>query len=873
MTESAMPAPAAVSRGSDFRRLGYLLLFGSGFAGLGYELAWARMLSAGLGHEISAVLAVLAAFFVGLGLGGVALGPAIRRSPRPWLWYVVLELVIGLWALLLIVLVPWFNSTVPTLLGTSIGPLAHGVWAFLAVLLLLLPATAAMGATLPALERTVALTGSRDRIAGLYAANTLGACAGVLLVTFVIAPALGFRTTLILCAGINALCAAIAYARWSGERLQAATEPHHAAPGSTGLSRQRLLATLFVCGFVGIGYEVLTVRLLSQVLEDTVYTFAAVLSVYLLGTALGAAWQQRQPAAENPRLRLTHYLNASALTLAFGAATLWFAGTAFNHLQPLLGPGLLSGVSTDLLLAAAALGAPALAMGALFSHLTRTATAQINLGTAIGINTLGGALAPLLCGVVLLPAVGAKWALISAAGAYLLLLPSLRPASAAALAGVLALCAAPSLRHVDLPEGASILDYDDGVLSSIAVVEDTGQVRHLKVNNHFTMGSTSSGFADHRQTHLPLLLHPAPRSALFLGVGTGMSLNAAQYHSDLTVTAVELLPEALDRLHWFGTAPDQNAWPLPPTLVASDARRFVLSNSARYDVIIADLFHPSRDGAGSLFTAEHFQAIGARLAPDGLFMQWLPLFQMDLDTLRTITATFADAFPEVGIYLPHFSLQQPVVGLLGARVLPQYNDGYLLERVQHRPLQRALVQTRLNADAELLGGYLGGRDAALAFAGAAQRNTDNLPVVTYQAPLFAYERRGGHGERVNALVNALAQHRRAGGLTPDDSPFAQRMTRYWAARDRYLQIGLDVRADMTADEMRARTTGPLLDVVGLSADFQPAYAPLLNQAWSLRGSDPEAARALLEQLLARAPQRPEAREALQALDAATRRRP
>ena len=47
----------------------YLFIFLSGIAGLGYEIVWTRMFSLALGHEIVAVLAVVAAFFSGLGLG------------------------------------------------------------------------------------------------------------------------------------------------------------------------------------------------------------------------------------------------------------------------------------------------------------------------------------------------------------------------------------------------------------------------------------------------------------------------------------------------------------------------------------------------------------------------------------------------------------------------------------------------------------------------------------------------------------------------------------------------------------------------------------------------------------------------------------
>ena len=54
-----------------------------------------------------------------------------------------------------------------------------------------------------------------------------------------------------------------------------------------------LLLLLALTGLLGIGYEVLVVRVLSQVTEDTVYTFAMLLAVYLVGSAAGAAGYQR----------------------------------------------------------------------------------------------------------------------------------------------------------------------------------------------------------------------------------------------------------------------------------------------------------------------------------------------------------------------------------------------------------------------------------------------------------------------------------------------------------------------------------------------------------------------------------------------------
>jgi len=86
----------------------------------------------------------------------------------------------------------------------------------------------------------------------------------------------------------------------------------------------------------------------------------------------------------------------------------------------------------------------------------------------------------------------------------------------------------------------------------------------------------------------------------------------------------------------------------------ADARRFVKVSETRYDVIIADLFHPAQDGAGTLYTQEHFVAIRQRLARNGLFCQWLPLHQLDEPTLKIIMKTFLNVFPQTQAYLLRF---------------------------------------------------------------------------------------------------------------------------------------------------------------------------------------------------------------------------
>jgi spermidine synthase len=151
----------------------------SGFAGLGYEIVWTRQLSLALGSEMMAVLGAVAGFFAGLALGAFVLDRPIRRARSPRTAYVLLEAVIGLWGLICVWLLPVAGRALSPLLGTEPAPALLWAASFALPTLVLLPATAAMGGTLTALERIVREARGDPRVsAGIYGANTLGAVAG-----------------------------------------------------------------------------------------------------------------------------------------------------------------------------------------------------------------------------------------------------------------------------------------------------------------------------------------------------------------------------------------------------------------------------------------------------------------------------------------------------------------------------------------------------------------------------------------------------------------------------------------------------------------------------------------------------------------------
>ncbi|MEO5735724.1 MAG: spermidine synthase, partial [Rubrivivax sp.] len=488
------------------RLVAFGVMLASGFAGLGYQIVWTQQSALWLGHEAAAVLAVVTAFFGGLALGALLLGGRIDRSHHPARWYAGCELLIAAWSLLLAYTMAPAGFALATLAGPEPGPWVQGAIALGGSFLLFLPATVSMGATLPAMARLLDQTAARRGSLGeLYAANTFGAVVGVLATAFWLVPAIGLAATASWCAALNIGCAAGALLM---TRRNEPVPPLAISPPSS----RRILWLLSATGLLGIGYEVLVVRVISQLAENTVYTFAVLLAVYLLGTAGGAAIQSQQARRDTVGADAIseRLLLALAVACSVGAAALWGGPSIRNAVLGLpLARSVVLGVTAEAAMALAAFALPTVVMGALFSHLCTQAREQgRGFGVALGVNTLGAAAAPLVFGVMLLPALGAMVALGIVVCGYLALgfwtarraLPGrlIRVASVA-VAGVAALTLLPALRFVDLPEGGRLLDYTEGPTAAVSVVESAEGVRVLRVDNRQQEGSSATAFVDARQ--------------------------------------------------------------------------------------------------------------------------------------------------------------------------------------------------------------------------------------------------------------------------------------------------------------------------------------------------------------------------------------
>ncbi|MBC7599581.1 MAG: hypothetical protein H7238_11270 [Polaromonas sp.] len=325
-----------------------------------------------------------------------------------------------------------------------------------------------------------------------------------------------------------------------------------------------------------------------------------------------------------------------------------------------------------------------------------------------------------------------------------------------------------------------------------------------------------------------------------MGYGTGYTANAAALDPRVSVKAVELLPEVIDAAGIFALKAGAPASASPVATVAADARRYVQSSTDRHDLIVADLFHPARSGAGSLYTVEHFSAVKSRLEPGGLFCQWLALHQMDNETLRSIVAAFLQVYPNAVAVLASNSLDTPVVGLISRPDQPAWE----IEAVRVRmsglspPMTKALRQAKLDDEFAVLGSVVAGPQALKEFVRGATLNTDDRPVVTHRAPWVSYSPQETPRNRLAALMQQLAPSA-TDVISPSQGTDAARLEAYWAARVKYLAFGMAVRPDADPRVMLQQLRRPLLDMVATSPDFRPASEPLLALAEAVRDTDPD----------------------------------
>lgn len=413
----------------------------SGFAGLVYEVAWARVLTLHLGHTTAAASAVVGAFLLGLAIGAAAIGRLATRLARSQALYGYAALELGVAGCAL----PWELAALTPVLRWAYQDGAPGLLfpliRVLSCLPMVLAPAVALGATFPLAIRWFAVDAEAParRSAMLYATNTAGAAVGALVAGFVLIPSLGLRGTTAVGVAASTLSAlAVLRLARRGTEPTVVASPTRGRRGKqrdsavaeapydpAGTDRTRLVlagVVLATSGFAALVHEIAWTGILAMVLGPTTYAFAATLAAVIAGTAAGS-WAGTWLVGRTHR-------PASPLVLLLAVAAMVTGATYSLAGGPL--PRFVAERIRDTpaeaatwaqwgaWLAAALVVPTAACLGAAFTLGLATAgatstTASRRFGAVYAANTMGSVIGSLAAGFLLIPWLGLQGTLQPAA--------------------------------------------------------------------------------------------------------------------------------------------------------------------------------------------------------------------------------------------------------------------------------------------------------------------------------------------------------------------------------------------------------------------------------------------------------------------------
>ena len=736
-----------------------VLFFLSGSAALVYEVLWMKELSLLFGNSAQAAAATLAAFFTGIAAGNAYWGRRASKLARPLMTYGVLELCVTLSAVLYFAVYYVYDGLYPSIFSVfEQAPTAFALAKFALALLMFFPAAFFMGGTLPVmtqyLVRNHETLGKRASV--LYAINTLGAASGAIVAGFYLPQAIGLDASYFLAMAVTLFVGVLAVLLGrkdafndtessKGEGLGQSTETNEASV------RYSLTILAWVSGFASLALQVLWIRMFAQVLHNSVYTYSAILAVFLLSLAIGGTI-----ARELARRHIVAHwflpvlLSLTALLIA--ASPMLFYSMTDGASYIVGDEGFAGYLFQIFFLVIVVIGPPTVAMGVLLPYLFKLSEGGLRgpgetVGRLVTVNTVGAILGSVAAGFILLDWIG-LWSSLKAisilyiVAALCLLFVRSSQGVAAKLAPIAVLIVLftvldtsklPVVRIDVENKNETLLKVWEGADATVAVVTRDGHLR-TKLNNWYTLGGTGDAVTEQMQTHLPMLLHPNPKHVFYLGLGSGITAGAVLDYKVEEVVVTEIAPSVIRASKEFFGEHTNGLFDDPRVkVIAEDGRNVLRGSKNTYDLIISDLFIPWKAGTGNLYSVEHYQTAAKRLNDDGMYTQWLPFYQLTKDEFAIIARSMQAVFPTVSLWRGNFHGDKPAFALIGHKQESRLSPTLPLVYASRVALQRNL--SGQGDQVPLIAHYAGTLRTDDKRINTAELNTDSHPVIEYLAPI------------------------------------------------------------------------------------------------------------------------------------------
>lgn len=672
----------------------------SGFSGLIYESIWSHYLKLFLGHAAYAQSLVLIIFMGGMALGSWIASRYSARSKSPLLLYAAVELIIGLAALL-------FHDLFTSLIGvfyTSVlpsmgSPMAGAMLKWLAASILIMPQSILLGMTFPMMSAGIirrfpdAPGGS---IAMLYFTNSIGAAIGVLASGFWLIKLVGLPGTIFSAGLLNIV---LAVTVWVLIRLDPSpyTAPIKIDPdaGKSSSLKQLFLIAAFITGAASFIYEISWIRMLSLVLGATTHSFELMLSAFITGLAFGGLWIKRRIDRIGSPVRFSGYVQLvmgvlALLTLPVYLTSFYWMEWLFHALdftdQGYAGFSLAShAIALSVMLPTTFMAGMTLP---LFTYvLIRQGHGEGSIGQVYAANTIGAIVGVLVAVHIGLPMLGLKGLIL--VGAMLdiglgLVLLSREPVarrrsidlSTGAFVGLGALVLTIAMAHLDpklLISGVyrngstdtnraaddNVIFYQDGKTSSVSLLAHANGMVVLSTNGKpdaSIMFDSSKEYSTDEITMviagtLPMAYMPNAKQIANVGMGSGLTTHVMLAHEGIEkIDTIEIESAMVAAATGFGDFVERAYKDPRSEIHIEDAKTYFSLHNNEYDIIIAEPSNPWVSGVASLFSTEFYRTIKRHLQDDGLFVQWIQLYEFNDALAESILKALSENFSDYVIY-------------------------------------------------------------------------------------------------------------------------------------------------------------------------------------------------------------------------------
>jgi spermidine synthase len=181
-------------------------------------------------------------------------------------------------------------------------------------------------------------------------------------------------------------------------------------------------------------------------------------------------------------------------------------------------------------------------------------------------------------------------------------------------------------------------------------------------------------------------------------------------------------------------------------VIFNDGRNYLTTTKNKFDVITADPIHPWFRGAGYLYTTQYFKLASGHLNPGGIICQWLPIYEMTPDDLRSVVITFNEHFKYAMLWLTHYDAE-----IIGSNTPIVIDESELERRIAELAILSDLKQVMMGSATDFLSYFLMGTEGMKKFSKGGIINTDDNLYLEFSAP-FSIATRSVMEDNVYALI-------------------------------------------------------------------------------------------------------------------------